>query len=97
MNRSMDFDSVKGAILEALEANTTLGRWEKRRLQRILQSPFRRRAQREVVEFAASQMLAAQIIEPTPEGVMTAVDWDALLKFLEGLLPLIVQLINLFG
>jgi hypothetical protein len=42
-------------------------------------------------------MLAASVIVPTPDGVEAAVDWEQVVKFLGELLPVLLQLLILFG
>jgi hypothetical protein len=71
------------------------------KIERIMDPPrwaFRRRRIRErVIDQAIDDMLAASVIVPTPDGVEAAVDWEQVVKFLGELLPVLLQLLILFG
>lgn len=94
----IDRERIADAILDAAQDDTDLGWFAKWRIRRVMESnrPRLRVARERIIDHAASQMLAAEVIEVTPEGAMAAVDWTAVLDFIKELLPVILQIIALF-
>ena len=93
----MDRKQIESLILQASEQSTTLDRRQKRRIERVMKSPFRRRAREKIVDDVTAQMLNEEVIIVTPEGVEMAIDLEGILAFIERLLPLVLQLLALFG
>lgn len=90
----------RALIQAAVKANKDgkLKRAELFRLRVAMLSPaFRQHAE----DLAVTQMSASgsEGVPMTPEGAVdrASIDWDALLAFLEKLIPLILQLIEMFG
>lgn len=89
---------VAKSISEAAEKSETLSRGEKRRIQRVMRGGWWNESRKNtIIDRVAEKMHADGAIVVTPEGVQAAVDWDAILSFIEKLMPLILQLITLFG
>lgn len=93
----MDRQQIETLILQAVDKSQTLDRREKRRIERVMKSPFRRRAREKIVDDVTAAMLAEEVLVVTPEGVEMAIDLDGIIAFIERILPLIMQLITLFG
>lgn len=86
------------AIMDAAERSETLSRGEKRRIQRVMRGGWFQEARKNrIIDAVAQRMHAEQLIAVTPAGVEAAIDWDSILAFIEKLIPLIIQLIGLFG
>ena len=83
-------------IESVIDSSDDLRKRQKRKLKRKLRRP---RVGQAVLDEVTSRAVVAQVIsiELGDDSATTQVDWDALLEFLEGLLPLIVQIINLFS
>jgi len=90
----------RALIQAAVKANKDgkLKRAELFKLRVAMLSPaFRQHAE----DLAITQMSASgsEGVPMTPEGAVdrASIDWDALLSFLEKLIPIILQLIEMFG
>lgn len=91
-------DEVAKAIVEGAEKSDKLTRFEKRRIQRIMKGGWFNDSRREQIINSVTQKLhAEQAIVILPDGVQAAIDWDGIASFIERLMPLILQLITLFG
>ena len=95
----VDRDMIAAEIQAAIDRSTTMSDRDKRRASRVMDGRFRwqQRARQQVIDKAVIELLAEELIVPTPEGVEAAVDWDSIATFIERILPLILQLITLFG
>ena len=82
-------------IESVIDSSDDLRKRQKRKLKRKLRRP---RVAQAVLDEVTSRAVVAQVIsiELGEDLAKTQVDWDALLEFLETLLPLIVQIIFLF-
>ena len=87
-------EAVKSAISDSEE----LGRFQKKRLLRRLERPH---VAVRVTDAVTSEAMTAGYIsldfDADTQQVETNVDWDGLIEFIERLIPLIVELIGLFG
>lgn len=94
----IDREVIAQQIVEASEASDS-SRFEKRRVRRVMNAKFGRlkRAKEQAIDFAASEALTSGVVVATASGVQPAVDWDAIADFFERILPLILQIIGLFG
>ena len=89
---------VAQSIIAAAEKSTTLSRGEKRRIDRVMKGGwFQEGRKNQIINAVVQQLHAEQAIVVLPDGVQAAVDWDAVIEFIEKLIPLIVKLISLFG
>jgi hypothetical protein len=84
-------------IIQAANQSTTMGPLQKLRVRRLMSSRLRRSARNEVLVRVKAEMLAEGVIDVTEEGVEMNLDLNGILAFIERLLPLILQLINLFS
>ena len=87
-------DEVKNAIKSA----TSLRPIQKRRLLRRIDRPHV--AQRVTDEITTRAMASGLVVieyDEQANDAVAMVDWDGLIEFIERLIPLIVQLIGLFG
>lgn len=82
-------DQVRQAVSES-----DLDDREKRRILRKLRRPW---VAVRVTDLVTSEAFDAGVIGLTDDAQGFGVDWDSLLEFIERLLPLILQLIDLFG
>ena len=102
----MQAEEVKAAILEAIDNTNAVGRFQKNRIRRILNSPVRPIAAKRITDEVSARLLGAEmlvVIEAVSGAgevvysIEKAADWNQILAFIERLLPLILQLISLFG
>ena len=87
---------IQNAIVEAAESSD-LPTFQKNRIKRIMASPIRPFARRSIVNRVTEALLAEELLIVTAAGTEAAVDWAAILKFIEAMLPIILQLIALFA
>jgi hypothetical protein len=91
-------DEIARSIVEAAEKSDKLTRLEKRRIQRVMKGGWFNDSRREqIISSVAQKLHSEQMIVVMPDGVQAAVDWDAVLNFIEKLIPLILQIVSLFG
>lgn len=93
----MNHEDAKRHVIEAIQSDQSLSRFEKRRFSRIMRSPFRGHVQQAVTDHVMSMMLSAGVLAVTPEGVEQTVDLEQLIAFIKELLPVILQIISIFG
>ena len=92
----MNTADIEKAVIEAAE-KSNLGRFQKARIERIMTGRFRPIAKKNITDRVTAALLAEEMIVASDSGVEFAVDWESILAFIERLLPLILQLISLFG
>lgn len=91
-------DEVAKSIVEQSEKSDKLSRGDKRRIARVMKGGWWNDARREkIIDATVQKMYAEQVVIVSPDGVQAAVDWDGIITFIERLMPLILQLISLFG
>lgn len=89
---------IARGIIEAAQKSDKLTRFEKRRIERVMQGGWLYEGRKQsVITSVVQQLHAEQAIVVTPDGVQAAVDWENVLSIVAKLIPLIVQLISLFG
>lgn len=96
---NVDRELIAEAITDQIEQSSDLSKREKRRATRVMNGRFRwqQRARRQVIDKAVEELLAEELIVPTEDGVEAAVDWESILGFLKEFLPVLLQIISLFG
>lgn len=91
-------EEVAQGIVEKAEKSDELTRFEKRRVRRVMNDRWWNQWRRDrVVDQVVKQLIQSEQVVVTPDGVQAAVDWDSVLAFIEKLIPLILQLVSLFG
>ena len=90
MNR---LDAIK-AVREAVDRSETLTAREKRRIKASVR--WRPRVRAEVAGLVLAEACVEGLVDEDGE-VAAAIQWDQILSFIERLLPLILQLVSLFG
>jgi len=89
---------VAKSILQEAEKSDKLSRGEKRRIARVMRGGWFNDSRREkIIDSVSEKLHAERAVVVMPDGVQAAVDWDAILAFIEKLMPLILQLVKLFG
>ena len=96
---NVDRDDIADQIIEAAEQSDDLSRREKRRIKRVMNAKRGRllKMKNVAIDQAVEEMLVAEVIVATPDGVEANWNFQAILEFLEGLLPIILQIISIFG
>lgn len=85
------------AVKKAIQDSDSLSDWKKRRLLRKLDRPWVAvRVTDEITSRAMATGLVSVSVDSTG-GAVTNIDWDGLIKFIEALVPLIIQIVGLFG
>lgn len=92
----MNVVDIQQAVVDAADASD-LGEFQKARIKRIMKSPFRPIARRNITDRVTEALLAEEMIVVTEQGVAAAVDWAQVLDFIKTLLPIVLQLIALFA
>lgn len=87
---------IQQAVIDAADASDLSG-YQKNRIKRIMKSPFRPIARRNITDRVTEALLAEEMIVVTEAGVEAAVDWTKVLEFIKTLLPIVLQLIALFA
>jgi hypothetical protein len=87
---------IQEAVVKAAEASD-LSEFQKNRIKRIMKSPFRPIARRNITDRVTEALLAEEMLVVTEAGVEAAVDWEKILERIQKLLPIILQLIALFA
>lgn len=79
--------------------NANISERDRGRIARVMggRGWFNKRRRERVIDEAVKQLHSEQLIEVTPDGVQAAIDWDGIASFLERILPLILNLVKLFG
>jgi hypothetical protein len=91
-------DEIAKGIVEEAKKSTKLSAGEKRRIERVMRGGwFQESRKQAIITSVVQQLHAEQAIVVTPDGVQAAVDWENVLSIVAKLIPLIVQLISLFG
>jgi hypothetical protein len=90
--------NAEAAILQALEKNETLSSFQKLRIRLALK--YRPRVRAEIIGEVTALCIEEGYV--SEDGVLLAppsgqVDWDAIIEFIERLIPLILKLISLFA
>lgn len=90
--------NAEAAILQALEKNKTLSSFQKLRVRLALK--YRPRVRAEIIGEVTALCIEEGYV--TEDGTLAAppsgqVDWDAIIEFIERLIPLILKLISLFA
>lgn len=90
---------AKGILEAASESNLPSG--QQRRLERAINAPwYRPRLVRKgdlIIDQAIEALIEAQKLVATPEGVEAAADWMAIIQFIKEFLPVLLQILDLFG
>ena len=82
---------IQKRLIQAIEEDASLDDRKRRALKRKLR--WRPRLRQEVLDMITSESLSAGVLAfPSAQ-----IDWDALLAFIKELIPIIVELIELFG
>lgn len=98
MNAAHFRSQVADEIVQRANASSELSRRDKRRIARVMNGGwFNWRRRERVLDEVCDRMHAARVIEVYDDGVQAATNWDDILSFIERLMPLILQLISLFG
>lgn len=92
----MNAIDIQEAVVKAADASD-LSEFQKNRIKRIMKSPFRPIARRNITDRVTGALLAEEMLVVTEAGVEAAVDWTKILEFIKTLLPIILQLIALFA
>lgn len=97
---SKDFrEEVAKGIVQAAQESDNLNRFEKRRIERVMKGRWWNASRKEaVLDHVVKTMVQERQVEVLPgDGVMAATNWDDIFGFIERLIPLIMNLISLFG
>lgn len=92
----IDRDRIGSLIVEAAR-QSSLGRFQKNRIERIMSSPFRTAAKERAIDRVAEQLIDDGALHVTPDGVQAAIDIGQIVSIIERLLPIIQQILSLFG
>lgn len=99
----MDRKQVELAFLEAVQ-KSRISNLKKNRIERIFSDDGPRIGQRRrqtlqdrILDEVTDYMIAEQLVVVTEDGVEAAIDWNSLISALERIIPIILQLITLFG
>lgn len=92
----IDRDQIASLIIEA-NRHSSLGRLQKNRIERIMSSPFRTAAKERAIDKVAQQLLDDGALEVTPDSVQAAIDIEQIILIVERLLPIVLQILSLFG
>jgi hypothetical protein len=89
--------NAEAAVLEALARNTTLSNFQKMRVRVAMR--WRPRVRAEIIGEVTALCIEAGYV--SEDGALMAppsgqVDWDAIIEFIEKLIPLILKIISLF-
>lgn len=90
---------IATSIREAARESTELNRFEKRRVERVMSGRgfFGEWRKQAVIDKVAKKMVDDGEVEVTPDGVMAAGNWQQWMEIIQQLLPLILQIISIFG
>lgn len=96
---SQDFrEEVARSIVEKAKESDQLTRRQKRKIERVMRGGWFNQWRKDaVLDDVIKKLHVEERIVVTPDGVQAAVDWNAILSFVEKLLPMILQLVSLFG
>jgi hypothetical protein len=91
-------DEIAKGIVEEAKKSTKLSAGEKRRIERVMRGGWFQESRKQAIITSVVQHLhTEQAIVVMPEGVQAAIDWDNVLEIVGKLIPLILQLVSLFG
>lgn len=82
------------AVHDAVDADQTLSSREKRRIKGAMR--WRPRKRREILGLVMSECYAASVVDENGT-IQGAMDWQAIIEIVRELLPIILEIISLFG
>lgn len=89
-------DRVEKLLIEAVK-NSKLRPFQKIRANIVLKTNFAPKLKQQLVLNTTSKLLEEGKISNDSGELVALVDWDSILDFITKLLPLLLQLIDLFG
>jgi|GEM_PF-5927313 hypothetical protein len=92
----IDREEIASMILQANE-QSTLRPWQKSRIERVMKSRFRNPARERMIDRVTQNLLDTNAIQVGPDGTMAAIDIKAIIAAIEKWLPVLLQLLSLFG
>jgi hypothetical protein len=92
----IDRAEVASMILQATE-QSNLRPAQKNRIERIMKSRFRNAARDRIIDRVTQNLLDTGAVQVGPDGAQAAVDIKAIIAAIEKWLPVILQLLSLFG
>lgn len=93
----MTREEIQSLILQAAQKSETVGPLQRRRIERVMTSNFRVAARERITDRTLEALLDDGEVIVTPEGAQAAVDIDKIISAIERLLPVILQILRLFG
>lgn len=93
----MTREEIQSLILQAAQKSEAVGPLQRRRIERVMTSNFRVAARERITDRTLEALLDDGEIVVTPEGAQAAVDIDKIISAIERLLPVILQILRLFG
>lgn len=92
----IDREEIASMILQANE-QSTLRQGQKNRIERVMKSRFRSAARERMIDRVAQNLLDTGAIQVGPDGTQAAIDIKAIIAAIEKWLPVLLQLLALFG
>ena len=92
----IDRAEVASMILQATE-QSDLRPGQKSRIERVMKSRFRSAARERMIDRVTKNLLDTGAIQVGPDGTMAAIDIKAIIAAIEKWLPVLLQLLSLFG
>ena len=92
----IDRAEVVSMILQATE-QSNLRPAQKNRIERIMKSRFRNAARDRIIDRVTQNLLDTGAVQVGPDGAQAAIDIKAIIAAIEKWLPVILQLLSLFG
>jgi len=89
-------DRIEKLLLESVK-KSNLRPFQKMRLNVILKTNIAPKLKQQLILDTTAKLLEAEKISEQEGEVVALVNWDEILAFIEKLLPLLIQLIGLFG
>ena len=93
----MSREEIQNLILQAANQSNSVGPLQRNRINRVMTSNFRVAARERITDRTLEALLDDGAIAITPEGAQAAVDIDKIVSAIERLLPVILQILKLFG
>ena len=95
---SVDREKIAKQIIQSAK-DSDLSRRKKRQVRRTMAATRGRLAKvkEQVIDHAASEMLAAGVVVATEDGVEAAINWSEIADFIERMLPVFLTIMQFFG
>lgn len=92
----IDRDEVAAMILQATE-QSDLRPAQKNRIERVMKSRFRSASRERMIDRVTKNLLDTGAVQVGPEGAQAAIDIQAIIAAIQKWLPVLLQILSLFG